>query len=122
MVLRSSTYTHIFVRYLLLVRSDFDFLLDRQDGWELSTALSICFPLVIVDFRGDLGSVSLVVRFEYAILEPQVFQFALQIIQLSHRVGVYVRPVDVALYIVDIWMRVLFPQRKIIPHSSLIRD
>ena len=76
--------THIFMRYLLLMRSDFNFLFDRQHRGELSTALSICLPLVILDFCCDLGSVSLVVRFENTILEPQVLQFALQIIELSH--------------------------------------
>lgn len=47
-------FTHIFVRYLLLVSPDFYFLFDCQDRGELSTALSIGLPLVVINFGGDL--------------------------------------------------------------------
>lgn len=57
------------MRYVLLVRSDLNFLFDRQDGGKLSTTLPIRLPLVVVDFCSDLGSVPLVVRFEYTVLE-----------------------------------------------------
>lgn len=62
--------THIFMRHFLFMQTDFDFLFDSQDGWELSTTLSIGLPLIVFHFGGNLRRVPLIEGSKYTIFEP----------------------------------------------------